>query len=320
MKFKIKSIVLYLLILVISLSVVLFGCSSKKTGSGISKEDKIVVYASFYPMYDLTKKVGGDKIDLRTLMPLGSEPHDWEPGPRDIGNLQEASIFIYNGAGMEIWIEKIIGSLENKKVKIIETSKDIDLLENEQHHDEEEEKKGSHHHYQYDPHVWLNPQYAKMQLEVIKDALVDNDPDNKEYYEENFLNASIRMDELDREYKKRVSEFSRKDIVVTHGAFGYLCNAYGLRQVAIEAQSHDYEPSPGKMANVVKFIRDNDVKVIFHEELSNSKIAEAIARETGAEVMTLNTLGSISEQTIKEGGEYFSIMLKNLDALEKALK
>jgi zinc transport system substrate-binding protein len=316
MKLNNRSVAIYLLILIVGVATIFVSCSGKEQRNIMKNEDRITVYASFYPMYDFTKKIGGNKINLQTLISPGAEPHDWEPGPRDISNLQKASVFIYNGAGMENWAEKILKSLNNENIIIVEASEGIDLLEEEEHQD----KDGENHSKNYDPHVWLNPKYAKKQLEAIKNALVKADPVNKDYYEENFLNNSKKMDELDSEYKKAISDFSRKDVVVTHGAFGYLCNAYGLRQLAIEDSGHDLEPSPGKMADIIKFIRENNVKVIFYEELSNSKVAETVARETGVKVMVLNTLGRLSEKDMKDGKEYFSIMQQNLEALKLALK
>jgi zinc transport system substrate-binding protein len=317
MKLNNRSVAIYLLALIIGAFSILASCSGKEQSNIITKnENRITVYASFYPMYYFAKKIGGDRIDLRTLIPPGAEPHDWEPGPRDISNLQNASVFIYNGAGMENWVEKILKSINNENIIIVEASKGVDLLEDKGHRNNDEENDSK----QYDPHVWLNPKYAKKQLEAVKNALVKADPINKDYYEENFLNNSRKMDELDTEYKNTISKFTRKDIVVTHGAFGYLCSAYELRQLAIEGSGHDLEPSPGKMADIIKFIRENNVKVIFHEELSNPKVAEAVARETGVKIMVLNTLGRLSEKDMKDGKEYFSIMQQNLEALELALK
>ncbi|HHW30145.1 MAG TPA: zinc ABC transporter solute-binding protein [Clostridiaceae bacterium] len=317
-KYK-KGIIIYWIILVVlylSISTLFFGCSNIEKSSNLSENGKIIVYTSFYPMYDMAKKIGGDRIELRILIPSSSEPHEWEPGPQDISTLEKADVFIYNGAGMEPWAESILNTLKNNRMVIVDTSKEIDLLESAAEHSHNGDKDDEY----YDPHVWLSPQNAKKQMEAIKEAFIEADTKNKEYYEENFLNYSKKMDELDDTYRKAISEFSRKNLVVTHGAFGYLCHAYGLNQVAVDGLSIDSEPSPGKMAEIVNFIRENDVKVIFYEENSNTKVAEAIAREAGIKIMPLNTLGRLSEKDINEGKEYFSIMMENLKSLEAALK
>lgn len=317
-----------ILCLIIALSVaILSGCTAKTSeNSYTGDEKKISVYTSFYAMYDFTKKIGGNKINLTNLVPAGTEPHDWEPTPKDIANLGKADVLVYNGAGMEGWIDKVLKSLNNKKLVVVEASKDLKLLKNE-HEDVDEQKdenKGKkeddHEDLEYDPHVWLNPMLAKKQMEVIKDALVTADPSNKDYYGKNYADNAKKIDELDKEYKETVSKFKKKEIVVAHQAFGYICDAYGLKQVAIEGLTADSEPSPAKMAEIVKFAKENNVKYIFFEELVSPKVAEAIAKEVGAKTEALNPLEGLEEDDIKAGKEYFSVMKDNLEALKNALQ
>lgn len=290
---------------------VLTGCSNttaetKDVGSG----EKISVYTSFYVMYDFTKKIGGDKINITNLVPAGTEPHDWEPSPSDMANIEKADILVYNGAGMENWTDKVLKSINNKKLITVEASKGLKLLDNTDKSEDLE----------YDPHVWLNPLLAKQEMEAIKNALVKADSANKDYYEKNYIDNAKKLDELDQEYKTTVSKFSKKDIVVAHQAFGYICNAYGLNQVAIEGLAADSEPSPAKMAEIVKFVKANNVKYIFFEELVSPKVAEAIAHETGASTAALNPLEGLEDSDIKVGKDYFSVMRDNLEVLKKALQ
>lgn len=294
------------------LSIVAFaGCSSKITEStSKSQGKKISVYTSFYAMYDLTKKIGGDKILLKNLVPAGTEPHEWEPTPKDIASLEKADALIYNGAGMEAWTEKVLNSLKNKKLVVVEASKSLGLLDNT---DKDEDLK-------YDPHVWLNPMYAKKQMEVIKNALVFVDSVNKDYYEKNYTDNANKLDGLDMEYKAAAAKFTKKDIVVAHQAFGYICNAYGLKQVAIEGLNADSEPSPAKMAEITKFAKENNVKYIFFEGLISPKVADVIAKEVGAKTEVLNPLEGLEEKDIRAGKEYFSVMKDNLEVLKKALQ
>lgn len=302
-----KNILKALCVLVVLSLAVLAGCGAK-TETGPAEGKKISVYTSFYAMYDLTNKVGGDKIQLTNLVPGGTEPHDWEPTPNDIANLEKADVLVYNGAGMEHWLDKILGSLKNKKLIAVDTSKELKLMENT---DEDEDL-------QYDPHVWLNPMNAKKQMEVIKNALVSADPGNKDSYEKNYSENAKKFDDLDKEFKDATSKFTQKNIVVAHQAFGYICEAYELKQVAIEGLSADAEPSPARMAEITKFVKDNNVKYIFYEELISPKVAETIAKETGAETAVLNPIEGLEEEDIKAGKEYFSVMRENLEALKKA--
>lgn len=291
---------------VIILSVFFAGCSPAKKIS----DNRIKVYTSFYAMYDLTHKIGGDKINLTNLIPAGTEPHDWEPTPSDIANIEKADILIYNGAGMEGWVNQVLSSISSKKLIAVETSKGLNLLNNSDKNEN----------LQYDPHTWLNPMFAKKQMEAIKNALVKADPVNKDYYEKNYADNAKKLDDLDKEYRDAVSKFTKRDIVVAHQAFGYLCSAYGLNQIAIEGLTADSEPSPARMAEIADFAKKNNVKYIFFEDLISPKVADAIANEVGAKTAVLNPLEGLSDDEIKAGKEYFSVMKDNLKVLSEALK
>ena len=395
---------------------VMSACSSAKVTRSNSN-GKVLVYTSFYTMYDFTLKIAGDKAVIKNMVPAGTEPHDWEPSPKDIAGLYDADLFIYNGCGMESWVTKVLESIKNSELITIETSNYIeserilgsehshDHEQNEEHYDEsnqsgehgkadkysltdennkannsrvDEDEQGSkdnlnqiddhdnsnehvetdeheqadensqtiedghgiklddhEHEYAddhidedethscgsdgYDPHVWLNPLNAKKQMEAIKDGLVKVDPSNSGFYQDNYDFYAKKLDDLDKAYKEAVNEFTRKEIVVSHEAFGYLCNAYGLTQIAIEGISSESEPTPAKMAQIIKFVKENDVKVIFFEELASPKVAEAIARETGAKTDLLNPLEGLLEENSKAGKDYFSVMEENLEALKRAL-
>jgi len=283
-------------------------------------EGKITVYTSFYTMYDFTVKIGGGRVTVTNMIPSGTEPHDWEPSPKAVAGLSMADLFIYNGGGMESWAEKVIQSVNNPELHIVETSKG--LIQ------ESAETAGiiaggdgkGHSDGASDPHIWLNPMLAKKQMEAIRDGLVQVDPSNREYYESNFNLYSARLDELDKAYREAVKSFSKKEIVVSHEAFGYLCEAYGLKQLAIEGIAGESEPTPAKMAELIDFVKEHDVKVIFFEELASPKTAEAIAMETGVKTAMLNPLEGLGEESIKAGKDYFSVMEENLEALKEALR
>ena len=301
-----KGIVCTLLIILSFSMIFNSGCATKNP----ENNGKVSVYTSFYVMYDLTKKIGGDKINLENLVPAGVEPHDWEPAPSDMISLEKADLFVYNGAGMEGWADKVLGSISNKKLVVVEASKGITLTKSKDKNED----------LAHDPHVWLNPINAKKEMENIKNALVNADPANKNYYENNYEKYLKEFDLLDKEYKDMVSKITKKDIVVAHEAFGYLCNAYGLNQVAIEGLNAESEPSPGRMAEIVDFVKKNKVKYIFFEELVSPKVAQVIAKESGAKTSVLNPLEGLMEEDINQGKEYFSVMRDNLSALREALK
>lgn len=294
------------------------GAAAQPASSGQVKE-KLLVYSSFYPMYDFTRKIGGERVEVVNMVPAGTEPHDWEPAATDIVGLEKADVFVYNGAGLEHWVEDVLAALGNKTLVVAEASAGIALMEGHAHEGEEEEAHDEEES-DYDPHVWLNPQNAKIEAENIKNALVQADPAGAEYYEENYKAFAAKLDVLDEEFKSTLAGLPGKTIVVAHEAFGYLCSRYGLTQMGIEGLSPDSEPDAARMAEVIDFVKQNNVKVIFFEELVSPKVAEAVAAETGASTEVLNPIEGLTQEQIDAEDDYLSIMRQNLKALEKALQ
>ncbi|HEY8110097.1 MAG TPA: zinc ABC transporter substrate-binding protein, partial [Candidatus Nitrosotenuis sp.] len=171
------------IVIVAIISIIIsIGGSDSKQGIPLQEEKpaKLRIVASFYPLYEFSKNVVGDKAEISTLIPNGVEPHDWEPNANDVLNLKESDIFVYNGAGMEPFVDKLINSGEYNNVKFVETTKGIDLIQTNDKY-----QKGSGDHTTYNPHVWLDPILAKHQVMIIKDAIIEADPNNKKYYEDN---------------------------------------------------------------------------------------------------------------------------------------
>lgn len=305
--------------LLLSVSVLLIGCSSG-VGNQAKKDDgKLSVYTSFYPMYDFAQKIGGDKVSIKNLISAGTEPHDWEPTPKDLVNIADSDVFIYSGAGMEAWIDKVSENVKNDKMEIVEASKGVKLLDSKEEDSEETGKNDEHKHGKYDPHVWLDPENAKIQMKNIKDAFVKADPKNKDFYEKNYEENMLKLDSLNQKFKDEIGKTKKKDIIVAHEAFGYLCKAYGINQIGIEGLSPDSEPDAARMAEISKFAKENNVKYIFFEELVSSKVSETIAREVSAKTEVLNPLEGLTDKQINDGEDYYSIMEKNLNSLLKAL-
>lgn len=306
--------------------ILLAGCSksesANKENNTEDKNDKLKVYASVYPMYDFANKIAGDKMDVQLIVPQGVEPHEWEPDQDTIKNLEDADIFIYNGAGLESWTDKIINSLDNKNLVTLEASEGLEILKSNHSHEEEheDEEEHEHNHTGLDPHVWLSPINAKKELQNIKNTFVKVDPENKDYYENNYKEYSKKFDELDKKYRENLSNLKDNKIVVSHEAYGYLCKEYGLEQMGLQGVNAQTEPDAKKMAEIIDFIRNENVNTIFTEELIDSKVSEVIASETGAEVKVLSPVEGLSQEEIDNNEDYLSIMQTNLDNLVGALK
>ena len=309
---------------------VMTGCGSK-ANQVVDHEGKLQVYTSFYPLYDFATKVGGDKVDVVNLVPTGVEPHDYEPSARNMAALEEADVFIYNGVGMESWVDKVLSTLENEDLLVVEASQGVDFIEGhthdheEEHTHEEEHAHGEEHNHDeehtdsVDPHVWTSIRNAKIEMENIKDALVEADPEKKDYYEANYNHYAAQFDALDKTFTDTLSQFENREIIVAHEAFGYLCHDYDLTQVGIEGMNADSEPDPERMTEIIEFAKEHEIKVIFFEELVSPKVAETIAKEIGAQTMVLNPVEGLTEEQIAAGEDYLSVMAQNLEALKKAL-
>lgn len=271
-------------------------CSSNTSNNNVSNsiDNKIQVYASIYPIYDFAKKIGGEKADVYNMTSAGAEPHDFEITSKDMANLTKANLFIYNGGGMEHWVDAVKDSV--KDIKYIEASSGI--LNEES-----------------DPHFWLSPIKAKKQMENIKNAFIEIDSDNADYYNSNYNLYANRLDELDNTFKNYLFDVKNTNLVVTHPAFGHFCKEYSLNQVAIARDEAD----PKAMSDTITFIKNNNVKAIFYEDFSSSRLVDSIARETGVKIYTLNPIESLSEEYINAGEDYFSVMEKNFLSLTNGL-
>lgn len=306
----------------LSLTMILTACSSGQKNSSNkeeNKEDKKVVYTSIYPIYDFTKKIAGDRLDVKLLVPNGSEPHGYELSSDDVKNIGEADLFIYNGAGLESFIDKLQETLKGK-VEFCEASQGVELMEGHHHHEDEGEEHDEEQEGAMDPHVWISPKNAKVEMQNICQALIKLDSENENYYKENLENYLKELDALDNEFKADLEGLENREIVVSHQAFGYLCRDYNLKQIAIEGINAESEPDAKTIANIIDLVKNKGIKVIFSEELIDPKVAETIAKETGAKVLPLSPLEGLSEEQVKNQDDYFSIMKANLSNLLEALK
>ena len=303
-----------------SSAALLSGCSQPSAAQGGAGADsgddakKLNVAASFYPMYDFTQKVGGDHVEVSCLVPAGTEPHDWEPSPTDIASIVKSDLLVYNGASMEHWIDDVKDAGDGD-LTCCEASDGVELRAGEAEEGDEDAGDGP----VYDPHVWLAPANAKIEMGNIRDALSKIDPEHASDYDANHDEYAAKLDELDAEFREKLSAVPNKTIVVSHEAFGYLCDAYGLTQVAITGMDAEGEPDAQTMASIIEQVKATGIKTIFSEELVSPKVAEQIAEATGASCEVLNPIEGLEQSEIDAGEDYFSVMRSNLDELVKTL-
>lgn len=281
-----------------------------RTQKQISNQSgKLEVVTSFYPLYFFTSQIGGDKVQVTNITPAGVEPHDYEPKAQDMAKIENSSLVILNGGGLEAWSKNIESTVNSKQTKILTVG---DGLINQQVTENGLTI--------IDPHIWLSPQLAQVIVNKIEIALEEADPINKDYYLFNANNLMEKLNNLDITYKQGLSNCIEKNIITSHAAFGYLAKDYGFNQISIAGLSPDSEPSTKQLVDIVKFAKLNDVKYIFFESLVNPKLSETIANEIGAQTLVLNPIEGLTNQELALGKDYFTEMQSNLLNLETALQ
>ncbi|NME96059.1 zinc ABC transporter substrate-binding protein [Clostridium cochlearium] len=296
------------LFLIISLSIIIISGCGKKDEVGISNnKDKIKVVVTFNPLREFVDYIGKDKVDVNVIIPEGTEPHDFEPKAKDIMKLNEGDLFIYNGFGMEGWVDKTLKSIENNKMLIVDSSKGCEPINiEEDNHD---------HGNSHDPHIWLGLTTAKRQAFNIKEALIKLDESNKEFYEENYKEFEKEIDNLLNSYKNKFEQLDNKSFVTGHSAFSYFCRDFGLEQRSVEGVFAEGEPSSKKLKELVDYCKSKNIKTIFLEENVSPKVSETLAKEVGAEVKVIDTI-----EYKKEDKKYLEIMKENIDKVYNSLK
>ncbi|MDC8437990.1 MAG: metal ABC transporter substrate-binding protein [Candidatus Nitrosotenuis sp.] len=284
-----------------------------QAGTAPAADSKMLVIASFYPLYEFTKNVAGDRAEVVSFTPIGIEPHDWEPSTGDILRLKDARIFIYNGANFEPFVEKLVDSGEYKDVVFVETAVGISLVTGDVR-DEHEDHVG------YDPHIWLDPILAKQQVATIKSALALADPKNSAYYEKNAAVYSEKLDALDAKIRARIADCKKDTFVPFHNAFTYFAQRYDLNVFPLSGIAPESEATASEIKDFIDFVKKHDIKVIFSEELVDPRLADVLADEAGAKVMVFSPMEGLSEEDIKAGKTYLDKMEENLDNLKVGLE
>ena len=264
-------------------------------------EHRITVVASFYPLYDFASHVAGDRAGVASLIPPGVEPHDWEPTAGDVTKARSADVLILNGAGFEKWSERIGAK------RTVNTSEGIQLTQ---------AAEGG-----IDPHVWLDPMLAKQQVENIKAALMEADPQNADQYSKNAAAYIVELDGLDSYIKAELADCKKSDFIAFHDAFSRFAARYGLTQHAIEGISPEGEVLPQRIQEVIGLARQLGIKVIYSEDLVDSRLADVIASElAGGKVLILSPVEGITKAEQSAGVGYLEKMRENVAHLKEGLQ
>jgi zinc transport system substrate-binding protein len=303
-----------------STSTSIIGTNNNISTIATSKESytvsKLKIVASFYPILEFVKKVGGDRVEVSTLIPMGVEPHDFEPTIQQIQNAEGADMLVYNGAGFEEpWIKKI-----NAKF-VVDSSQGLNLTKNNSGEDSssKDDRVAAE---PVDPHVWLDPILAKKQVEKVRDGLMKIDPNNAGYYSENARKFMAELDSLDAAIRSELSDCEKKDFISFHNAFNYLAHRYNLTQHSIhETITPAGEILPQRIQETIEIARNMGIDTIYSEDLLDPRLANVIAQEVpNGKVLILSPLEGIDQQEQKAGIGYVEKMNENIQNLKVGLK
>jgi len=294
---------------VIIMSLALWSCEKKGPDSsdkaqlkGLRASEKLRILTTISPLYSFTVNIAGDAAEVENLLPSGAGPHDFSLSPLDAKKVTDAHVLVMNGVGLEPWVDIVIDSADahktaEEKLIIVDTSKGVGLMDR-------------------DPHIWLSPLNAIIQVRNISDALIKADPRNSDIYAANAEAYIIRLNNLDREISDEITTWSKKKFVAFHSAFGYFARDYGLHQAAVVQETPETEPSPRHIASVIKIIRSKKIKSIFTETQASHKIIDSLATDLGLKVYSLDTL-----EKGTPGREWYEERMRaNLAVFKEALK
>jgi zinc transport system substrate-binding protein len=277
------------------------GCRESSAPGG-----KPLVVASFFPMYDFARQVAADRAQVISLVPPGVHGHDWEPSPQDVAQVRRARIFVYNGAGFEPWVDKLVKEAAGSATVVVAASAGLTVARTGA-------DGGT------DPHVWLDPVLAKGEVDAIRAALERGDPAGTSAYEAKASAYAAKLADLDGRFEAGLRDCARREVVVSHAAFGYLTRRYRLEQIAVTGLAPQAEPSPAALAAIVRTARERKVTAIFLEPLVSPKLAETLAREVGVRLLTLDPIEGVTRKEAAEGIGYLELMVRNLQSLREGL-
>ncbi len=277
--------------------------------------EKIPVIASIFPVADMVKQVGGMYVDVTTVIPSCASPHTYEPRPGLLKKISEARIFFMIGAGLELWAGKFV-RLSKNQLHTVKLSKGISLIKLSKHHphgdkDILETDSGF-----ANPHIWLDPNIAKLMVNKIISELCKIDKKHMNYYEKQGSAYLDKLDELHALITLMVEKFKIRKYVSFHPAWDYFARQYGLESVGVIEEAPGRSPTPRKIKKIISLIKKHDIRAVFAEPQLNPKVAEVIAGEANVKVLLLDPMGG---SNIKDRNSYLDLMKYNLKVFQEAM-
>lgn len=291
------------------------GCTAEKP---MDVDDGVLkIVCTLFPQYDFACNIAEGRAEVTLLLTPGTDSHSYDPSPVDMVKINECDLFIYTGDLMESWAADVVSGLDNN-VKVLDVSQGIELSAVKNGHEHEDENEHSH---SADPHVWTSPANAAEIVRKISSALCEFDPENASFYKGNEEVYLAEIAKLDADLREITASAKYKKIIMCDRfAMHYFCKHYGLEYVAaFDSCTSDTEPSPAVIVEITNEVKKNKIPAVFAAELSNRKVADAVAAQTGAKVLELHSCHNLSADDFNAGESYISLMQRNAENLKIAL-
>ena len=325
-------------VLFVSMAALMISCGDRQPGgTPLGQGGKVKVITTLFPLYDFARTIGQEQVEVSLLLPPGVEAHSFEPTPSDIVKISGADLFIYTGKFMEPWVDAVLKGVANPKLKVVDASVGIPLLTaaSEAHGHEpalepaetaargESQENGRRHsgHLDVDPHLWLDLGNAARMVDTIAAGFIAVDPAHRDLYARNAEEYQKKLAALDARFRNELSRCAKREFIQGgHFTFGYLAKRYNLTYIAALGFTPDSQPSPRQLIALSKQVREHGLNCIYYEELMEPRVAETLARETGATLLMLHGAHNVSKQELERGITFLAIMEQNLANLKVGLQ
>lgn len=287
-----------------------------------SNGNRLTVAATIFPLYDIARQIGGDKIDVKLILPPGASPHTFEVSPGQIRELQTTKLILAVGQGADDWTNNL-GEAIGAKIATVEKNIELKPFEHQEHEhheedhddDDDEEENDEHQHGQFDPHYWLSPANAKIIAQNITDELSELDPANQSDYQNNAEKFITELANKDQEWHNKIGTLENKNLVVFHDAWGYFADYFGLDIVATFEPFPGKSPSPKYLADLENEVKAKNIKALFVEPQLSQEAINTMAKDLNVEVKVLDPLGGADERN-----SYLKLIDYNINNIANTLK
>lgn len=301
----------------LTLILILAACSNENDEAN---NGELTIYTTVFPLTSFVEEIAGETVNVESIYPPGADMHSYEPTQKDMMSYSDGDLFITTSNELDPVAASISNTI-NEDTIIVETAQNINSTEVlESHHDHEghdHEEDEDHNHGNLDPHIWLNPLLALQMAEAVKDALIEQNPESADLYNENFENLKSDIESIDEQLIEITADPVNHDVYISHESIGYLAEQYGFHQVGISGLNNQ-EPSQQELTKIIENIREEDIPYILYEPNVTSNVTDVIRSETDAEPLYFNNLESLTADD-PDDATYQSMMAKNIEALDKAL-